>query len=93
MAIRISEFAKLRTQRRCTDLNTWMTDVRSDDLPALDAFADGLDKDYDSVVAGLILPYSNGATEGVVNKIKMLERQTYGKVSFPLLRKRIRLMD
>ena len=28
-------------------------------------------------------------TEGVVNKIKMLKRQTYGKASFPLLRKRI----
>lgn len=93
MAIRVSEFAKLLTQRRGTDLDTWVTDVRSDDLPALHAFADGLGKDYDAVVAGLTLPYSNGATEGVVNKIKMLKRQTYGKASFPLLRKGILLMD
>ena len=83
MAIRVSEFAKLLTQRRGTDLDTWVTDVRSDDLPALHAFADGLDKDYDAVVAGLTLPYSNGATEGVVNKIKMLNVKPTAKPVFP----------
>ena len=93
LATRISEFAEMLTQRRGTDLDTWMTAVRNDDLPALHSFTDGLDKDYDAVAAGLALPYSNGPTEGVVNKIKMLKRQTYGKASFPLLRKRILLMD
>jgi len=39
----------------------------------------------------LTLPYSNGPTEGVNTKIKMLKRQTYGKASFALLRKRILL--
>lgn len=70
-----------------------MAAVRNNDLPALHAFTDGLTKDYDAVAAGLTLPYSNGPTEGVVNTIKMLKRQTYGKASFPLLRKRILLMD
>lgn len=40
---------------------------------------------------GLTLPYSNGPTEGVNTKIKLLKRQTYGKASFALLRKRILL--
>jgi transposase len=50
-----------------------------------------LRKDYDAVVAGLTLPYSNGPTEGVITKVKLLKRQTYGKASFSLRRKRILL--
>lgn len=65
--------------------------MRDDDLPALHAFTDGLKKDHDGVIAGLTLPYSNGTTEGVNTKVKMLKRQTFGKASFPLLRKRILL--
>nr|WP_279496245.1 transposase [Actinocrispum wychmicini] len=34
-------------------------------------------------------PYSNGPAEGVNAKIKLLKRQTYGRTSFSLLRKRI----
>lgn len=93
LTTRVREFAEILTRRRGTDLDSWISAVRNDDLPALDAFTDGLSKDYAAVVAGLTLPYSNGPTEGVINKIKMLKRQTYGKASFPLLRKRILLMD
>ena len=51
----------------------------------------GLNKDQNATVAGLTLPYSNGPTEGVNTKIKLLKRRTYGKASFTLLRKRILL--
>jgi transposase len=44
-----------------------------------------------ATLAGLTLPYSNGPTEGVNTKIKLLKRQTYGKANFALLRKRILL--
>jgi transposase len=43
------------------------------------------------VTAGLTLPYSSGAVEGTVNRIKMLKRQMYGRASFDLLRKRLLL--
>ena len=39
--------------------------------------------------AGLTLPYSSGAVEGNVNRIKMIKRQMYGRASFALLRKRV----
>jgi transposase len=91
LAARVREFASLLTRRRGGDLDAWITTVRADDLSALHRFTDGLTKDYDAVVAGLTLPYSNGPTEGVVTKIKLLKRQTYGKASFSLLRKRILL--
>jgi transposase len=47
--------------------------------------------DRPAVEAGLSLPYSNGATEGVNNKTKLLKRQTYGRAGFALLRHRILL--
>jgi transposase len=52
-----------------------------------------LDKDHDAVLAGLTLPCSNGPIEGGNTKTKLLKRQTYGRASFALLRKRILLVD
>jgi transposase len=73
-------------------LDAWIGKVRADQqIPALRSFAEGLLIDHDAVVAALALPYSNGPTEGVVNKIKFLKRQTYGKAGLSLLRKRILL--
>ena len=37
------------------------------------------------------LTYSNGPTEGMNTKIKLLKRQMYGRAGFPLLRQRILL--
>jgi hypothetical protein len=42
-----------------------------------------LDKDYDATVAGLILSFSNGPTEGVNTKIKLLKRQHTAEPASP----------
>ena len=57
------------------------------------AFAAGLHKDWEAVVAGLSTPWSSGAVEGNVNRIKMLKRQMYGRANPDLLRRRILLSD
>lgn len=72
-------------------LQEWIDTVHADDLPALHGFIQGVEKDRTAVQAGLDLPYSNGATEGVNNKTKLLKRQTYGRAGFALLRQRILL--
>jgi transposase len=77
--------------RADTDLPTWICAVRADDLPQLHAFADGLERDWDAVLAGLTLPWNSGPVEGHVNRIKMLKRQMYGRATLPLLRKRVLL--
>jgi transposase len=41
------------------------------------------------VKAGLTLEWSNGQTEGQVNRLKLLKRQMYGRGRFDLLRKRV----
>jgi transposase len=35
------------------------------------------------------MEYSNGQTEGQVNRLKMLKRQMYGRANFDLLRARV----
>lgn len=93
LAGRVGEFAGILTQRRGQDLDAWITTARADALPGFESYLNGLDKDRDATVAGLTLSYSNGPTEGVNTKIKLLKRQTYGRASFALLRKRILLVD
>jgi transposase len=87
----VHAFARMICDRAGTDLPTWICAVRADDLPQLHAFADGLERDWDAVLAGLTLPWNSGPVEGHVNRIKMLKRQMYGRATLPLLRKRVLL--
>ena len=93
LATRVHEFAAILTGRRGHDLPGWIATTRADALPGFESYLNGLDKDRDAAVAGLSLPYSNGPIEGVNTKIKLHKRQTYGKASFSLLRKRILLTN
>ena len=83
----VEEFAKMLTGRHGERLDAWITAVRADDLPHLHAFANGLERDHAAVLAGLTLPYSSGAVEGKVCKIKFLKRLMFGRASYDLLRK------
>lgn len=69
-------------------LPDWIDAVRADDLPALHSFATGLTRDQAAVTAGLTLPWSNGPTEGTVNRLKMLKRSMFGRANLDLLRQR-----
>ena len=75
LAAHVAAFAQLITTPG-GDLQAWIDTVTADDLPALHSFIVGLDKDRPAVEAGLRLAYSNGPTEGVNTKIKLLKRQT-----------------
>ena len=61
--------------------------VRTDDLPHLHTFANGLERDHAAVLSGLTLPYSSGAVEGKVGKIKFGKRLMFGRAHLDLLRK------
>ena len=60
-------------------------------VQSLEAFAAGLQQDVASVRAALTTRWSNGQTEGHVNKLKLLKRQMYGRAKFDLLRRRLLL--
>ncbi|WP_410540483.1 ISL3 family transposase [Streptomyces sp. KL2] len=91
LAAAVRDFAPLlKPQPGNADaLTCWIAQVRAVDLPHLQAFTRGLDRDRDAVIAALTLPYSNGPTEGVNTKTKRIARQMHGRAGFPLLRHRI----
>jgi transposase len=87
----VAAFAEMLTGRHGDRLDGWIAAVEADDLPGLHSFTTGLRRDQQAVTNGLSLPYSSGAVEGNVNRIKMLKRQMYGRAHFDLLRKRVLL--
>jgi transposase len=91
LAHHVTAFAELMAGRHGERLDGWIAKAEGEELPALRSFAAGLKRDLAAVVNGLTLPYSSGAVEGNVNRIKMLKRQMYGRAKFDLLRKRVLL--
>ena len=53
------------------------------------SFARGLRRDHDAVAAALREHWSNGQTEGQINRLKTLKRQMYGRANIDLLRARL----
>ena len=49
------------------------------------SFASGVAKDEAAVRAAIILPWSNGQTEGQITKLKLVKRQMYGRGKIDLL--------
>ena len=90
----VRDFAVIMNERRGRKLlEPWMTAALAAGEPALRSFVTGLRADQDAVTSGLSLPWSSGAVEGHVNRIKMLKRQMYGRASPDLLRRRVLLAD
>jgi len=65
--------------------------ITGTDQTELHSFVNGVRSDQLAVTAGLTLPFSSGAVEGQVNRIKMLKRQMFGRAGLDLLRKRVLL--
>jgi len=85
----VGSFANMIQNLGGDRLPTWIEAVQADDLPALHRFATSLTRDHDAVTAGLTLPWSNGPTEGTVNRLKMIKRSMYGRANLDLLRRRV----
>ena len=76
-------------ERARSRLNEWAERAKASGVPELKGFAAKLLEDIEAVVAAMILPYSQGQTEGRVNKLKFIKRSMYGRGKFDLLRQRV----
>jgi transposase len=85
----VRDFATMLTGLRGEHLEAWITCVERDSLRPLASFAHFLRRDQHAVHNGLSLPYSSGAVEGSINRLKMLKRQMFGRAGLELLRKRV----
>lgn len=85
------DFASLVRQRIPEKLDPPIERALASSLSPIVNFARGLLDDYSAVRAGVTLPWSNGPVEGLIDRLKMLERQMYGRAGIDLLRRRFLL--
>ena len=83
------EFAAMVRQRQAKQLKAWLEKATHSHVASLRSFAAGLRQDMAAVQAGLSLAWSNGPTEGHINRLKCLKRQMYGRAKLDLLRQRL----
>ncbi len=72
-----------------SQLEQWTVKTAGTNVPELQAFITKLRQDVNAVVAALTLPYSQGQTEGRVNRLKLIKRSMYGRATFDLLWQRV----
>lgn len=75
-----------RSEKR---LDAWIKEAAKSQLPEFENFVKVLRRDEAAVRAAASLEWSNGQTEGQVNRLKVLKRQMYGRANFDLLRARV----
>jgi transposase len=74
---------------RSESLDAWIDDAIDSDLVPIMRFARVLHRDIDAVFNAIELPWSNGQTEGQINRLKTLKRAMYGRAGRELLRARM----
>ena len=77
----------MRTRDR-PGLATWSERAEASSWAEIRSFATGLHRDQSAVEEALSSKWSNGQTEGQINRLKVLKRQMYGRAKLDLLRKR-----
>jgi len=82
------DFQHMVRERASSGWKAWLKACETAAIPELVNFAAGLRQDEPAVRAALKLDWSNGQTEGQVNRLKLLKRQMYGRAKFDLLRLR-----
>lgn len=83
------DFFEMLRKRIEPAFDGWYKRVQQSGIAALKSFAEGLLTDEAAVRAALSSEWSNGQTEGQINRLKMLKRQMYGRAKFDLLRLRV----
>ena len=68
------------------NLDAWLDQARAS---LVASFANGIIKDKAAVNAAIVLPWSNGQTEGQITRLKLLKRQMYGRGKLDLLQARM----
>lgn len=85
----VNAFFRLVRQRDVAALDPWLKAAEQSGIPELVSFVQGIRRDAAAVEAALQFEWSQGQTEGSVNKLKFVKRSMYGRGKFDLLRQRL----
>jgi transposase len=67
----------------------WLRDAHASGLYGMPRFVRTLQQDLAAVQNAITEPWSNGQTEGQINRLKTLKRAMYGRAGAELLRARM----
>jgi transposase len=76
---------KVKTQ----SLDTWIDKARRFNIPEINSFTLGIERDLIAVKNSTTSEYTNGLLEGMVNKVKEIKRTSHGRCNFELLRLKV----
>lgn len=85
----VEEFAAVLKEHEVAGLYAWLHRAEECGIVELCAAARGMWRDRSAVEAAVATEWSNGQTEGQVNRLKVLKRAMYGRAKFDLLRQRM----
>src|SRR5271166_6364136 len=86
LAIRFQSLLRHHDEKK---LEQWLDDDKGCGIPAVVNFARTLMVDIQAVRNAVIEPWSNGRTEGQINRLKTLKRAMFGRAHTALLRARL----
>jgi transposase len=79
------EFVTMLKERQAEALDSWLKRAKECHVTELASFVNGIRRDYAAVRAAFSSEWSNGTTEGHVNRLKFLKRQMFGRAHLDLL--------
>lgn len=82
-------FGNLVREQNIVAFGSWLEEAGKSAFKELKGFVAGLKRDQAAVEAALQYAWSNGQSEGQVNRLKNLKRQMYGRAKFDLLKARV----
>ena len=84
------EFGRLVRERDRAALSGWLQLAEASGVVELHGVAVGMRRDRAAIEAALVLPWSQGQTEGQVTRLKLVKRAMFGRGGLDLLRSRLR---
>ena len=85
----VMRFRGILRSKNTGKLAAWLKDAQQSGLYAMQRFARTLRRDIDAVRNAITEHWSNGQTEGQINRLKTLKRGMYGRAGPALLHARL----
>src|SRR5208283_5337952 len=85
----VMRFRGILRSKNTGKLAAWLKDAQQSGLYAMQRFARTLRRDIDAVRNAITEHWSNGQTEGQINRLKTLKRAMYGRAGPELLHARL----
>jgi len=83
------EFKSILTNKNIDDFDKWIERAKNLNIPEINSFINGVERDMRAVRNAIKYEYSNGLVEGCINKLKVIKRIMYGRCSFETLKIKI----